>query len=267
MSYRSLIAIMPKASAFDPDAQAFFTAANITDSTQQTAVNQLVVDLKGYGIWTKMKALYPFVGGTATTHKYNLKDSQDTDAAFRLIFNGGITHASTGITGNGTNGYSDTKIAPSTQLSLNSTHISYYARTNVPNGAFAGVLNSNQGIFVIPKFDGSGTSAYRAVNSSQVGPGASPSDVRGLYIASRITSTDMKLYLNNSTLFNDAQPSGALFTLGNIMLNAANVTGAANYFSANECAFASIGDGLDDTEASNFYTAVQTFQTTLGRNV
>jgi hypothetical protein len=28
-----------------------------------------------------------------------------------------------------------------------------------------------------------------------------------------------------------------------------------------------LGDGLTDTEAANFYTAVQTYQTTLGRNV
>jgi hypothetical protein len=34
-----------------------------------------------------------------------------------------------------------------------------------------------------------------------------------------------------------------------------------------ESAFASIGDGLTDTEAANFYTAVQAYQTTLSRNV
>jgi hypothetical protein len=32
----------------DPDAQAFITAASITNPTQQSAVNTLVVDLKGY---------------------------------------------------------------------------------------------------------------------------------------------------------------------------------------------------------------------------
>ena len=57
----------------DTDAQAFITAAAITDPTQQAAINTLVVDLKGYSIWTKMKAVYPFVGGTAATHKFNLK--------------------------------------------------------------------------------------------------------------------------------------------------------------------------------------------------
>jgi hypothetical protein len=38
-------------------------------------------------------------------------------------------------------------------------------------------------------------------------------------------------------------------------------------FSNREQAFASIGDGLTDTQASNFYTAVQAFQTTLSRQV
>jgi hypothetical protein len=32
-------------------------------------------------------------------------------------------------------------------------------------------------------------------------------------------------------------------------------------------AFASIGDGLSPTESSNFYTAVQTFNTTLNRQI
>ena len=72
----------------DPDAQAFITAAAITDPTQQAAINTLVVDLKGYSIWTKMKALYPFVGGTASAHKFNLKDPRDLDSAFRLVFSG-----------------------------------------------------------------------------------------------------------------------------------------------------------------------------------
>ena len=60
--------------AIDPDAQAFLTAAGITDATITSAINTLVVDLKGYNIWTKMKAVYPFVGGTAAAHKFNLKN-------------------------------------------------------------------------------------------------------------------------------------------------------------------------------------------------
>ena len=121
------------APAVDPDAQAFITAASITDPTQQSAIDTLVTDLKGYGIWTKTKAIYPFVGGTASSHKFNLKDPQDTDAAFRLVFNGGWTHSVNGAQPNGVNGYADTFLTPSTALSLNSSHLSYYSRT-ISNG-------------------------------------------------------------------------------------------------------------------------------------
>jgi hypothetical protein len=100
----------------DPDAQAFLTAAAITDPTITSAIDTLVVQLKADGIWTKMKALYPFVGGTASTHKYNLKDPQDLDASFRLVFNGGWTHSANGALPNGTNGFADTKLIPSVAI-------------------------------------------------------------------------------------------------------------------------------------------------------
>jgi hypothetical protein len=43
--------------------------------------------------------------------------------------------------------------------------------------------------------------------------------------------------------------------------------GGTTQFDDKQCAFASIGDGLTDTQAGNFYTAVQAFQTTLSRQV
>ena len=49
-------------------------------------------------------------------------------------------------------------------------------------------------------------------------------------------------------------------------LAARNGGSVGNYFGG-ECAFASIGDGLDATQVSNFNTAVQAFNTTLSRNV
>jgi hypothetical protein len=39
------------------------------------------------------------------------------------------------------------------------------------------------------------------------------------------------------------------------------------YYGNKETAFASIGDGLTDGEADNFYTSVQKFNTTLGRQI
>ena len=50
------------------------------------------------------------------------------------------------------------------------------------------------------------------------------------------------------------------------MQNAGLFLGTTGYGNR-ECALASIGLGLSDTEAANFYTAVQAFNTTLSRQV
>ena len=50
------------------------------------------------------------------------------------------------------------------------------------------------------------------------------------------------------------------------MMNQGLFLGSTGYGNK-ECAFASVGLGLSDAEAANFYTAVQAFQTTLSRNV
>jgi len=250
----------------DPDAQAFITAASITDPTQQAAINQLVVDLKGYSIWTKMQAIYPFVGGTATTHKFNLKNPLDTDAAFRLVFNGGWTHSSTGATPNGTNGFADTKLVPNSVLSLNSTHISGYLRTNLNSDApilsAENAASYSNGLYIWPKQVLFGYSIRINDNTSQ-GGGTNTDDIRGLHIASRTASNVKKYRLNTSQKFSVTTASQGLNT-DSIYIGASRNN--ANYFN-NQIAFASIGDGLTDTEELNFYTAVQAFQTTLGRNV
>jgi len=256
---------MPKATAYDADAQAFITAAGITDLTQKNAINQLVLDLKAYSIWTKMKALYPFVGGTSTSTSYNLKNT----AQYQITWNGGVAFSNTGVTSNEINGYGNTNLNPSNSLSLNSTHLSYYSRTN-SNGSEdveMGIsISGNSRLLIAPKFLGS-LSAYRGVNDAQVGPGTSPTDTRGLFIASRVNSTQSKLYRNTTTLFTDNINSGALAN-GNIFILVYNL-GVLNpaHYSSRECSFASIGDGLTDTEASNFYTAVQLFNTSLSRQV
>jgi hypothetical protein len=248
----------------DPDAQAFITAASITDPTQQSAINQLVVDLKGYSIWTKMQAIYPMVGGTATTHKFNLKNPLDTNAAFRLSFLGGWTHSSTGATPNGTNAYADSFYVPNTNLSdINSNHISYYSRTNAQGGIDMGTYQlSPQSLFTLSlNYSGAGGSntwnmaAYHTHYNL---------DSRCFMINTRTASNLFKTIKNGSVLLSSTGASGS--TKPNTSIWLGNSNGYALY-STKQCAFASIGDGLTDTEALNFYTAVQAFQTALNRNV
>ena len=250
----------------DPNAQAFITAAAITDPTQQAAINQLVVDLKGYNLWTKMKAVYPFVGGTASTHKFNLKDPRDLDAAFRLVFNGGWTHSSTGALPNGTNAYADTKYIENVNGNLNSTHLSYYSRTNsngteVEIGARSSVTNVDYNLLEIRT---SGTTYFLSNQSGFTS--VSDANSQGFYITNRQASNDIDGWKNGSKLVNGTTVSTIRPNV-NTMIGAMGTGSTPLYFSTKQTAFASIGDGLLDSEANNLYLCVQQFNTTLGRQV
>jgi len=246
-------------SSTDADAQAFITAAGITNPTQQSAINTLVVDLKGYNIWTKFKAIYPIVGGSSSAHAVNLK----TPGTFNLTFATGWTHSATGMTPSVT--YADTSLIPNSILSLNSTHISGYIRNNITSdGPILSAENAGtfaNALYIWPKQ--SNTLNSVRINDNTSSSSAVSYDVRGLHLATRTASNVKKYRVNTTQIFNDTHASTSLNT-SSIYIGASRNN--ANYFN-NQIAFSSIGDGLTDTEAANFYTAVQAYQTTLNRQV
>lgn len=263
--------MMTKASTYDADAQLFFnaqTAAGVTlTTTQKNAVNQWVVDAKAIGIWTKFKAIYPIVGGTATAHKFNLKNPLDTDAAFRLSFIGGWTHSSTGALPNGTNAYANTFLNPSTALTLNTTHLSYYSRT-----VNAASFSYDMGYFQNPNLFGLSCGYSNSAYSDHYNYGTGRITVfnpsgSGFYIGSRTTSAIHKYYKNGSQIGTTNTGAGGSFSSLVIYIAAYNASGTAGVLSNRECAFSTIGDGLTDLESQLFYQITEKYQVALGRNV
>jgi len=245
----------------DPDAQAFINITGIS-GTNATATTQLVLDLKAANIWIKMKALYPVVGGTATTHMYNLKNPLDTNAAFRLFFSGGWVHSSTGAKPNGTNGYANTFLTPSVSLSVNSTHISYYSRTNVNSSYHMGGQSSSPQTALVLN---TGFNAQAYVNSNTTQLSVSGTTGNKFVIASRISNA-LSLTVQGVVSNFSGAPTG-LYPYP-IVLSAININGGTpTDYTTKEIIFASIGDGLTDAEAVSFHNAVQAFNTTLGRQV
>ena len=255
----------------DADANAFLTAAVITNTTQVNAVNQLTVDLKNASIWTKMKAVHPFVGGTATTHKWNLKDPQDTNAAYRLTFTGGWTHSSTGALPNGTNGYSDTFLNANTILQQFSHHHAFYHNTDnsgTGNRSMGGAQTSASVNFRTT-IETAGTSlTFRDLGISNGETGLTASTLKGFRASSRtannnifIVKADGTSTTSTTTTATNALPAVTCY------IGAHNTSGAAANYAIMSIAFHSIGDGLSTAEGLSLRNAVQTFQTTLGRNV
>jgi len=255
----------------DSDASLFIQVSEITGSTQRGAIVDLVKDLKTNGLWSKMKAIYPFVGGTAATHKWNLKDPRDTNDAFRLTFTGGWTHGSNGVLPNGTNAYADTYVVSSNHLSLNDVAVSVYIRTNTQGTYMMDLCDQDTArkIYLSSWFNVSGFGSNGVIaqlHTSGFQGGIANSDPRGFYLSSRTGSSAWGVYKNNSKIGTrtvtssiDNQPTKSILLAGNILYSLE--------YSSREQAFATIGDGLTDTDAANLYTIVQKYQTTLGRQV
>ena len=249
--------------SLDPDAQAFLTAAGITDNTISGAIDTLVVQMKADNIWSKMKAIYPLVGGTDNTHKWNLKNPTDSDPAFRLTFNGGITHDANGITSNGVNGYADTYLNDIIDLASDNKSISMYIRNVLTVGSPMGVIDAFGQISnrFYPEFAGND---YSTLGLAQSGRSIAGNQM-GFFTMSKSAAGSFKYYRPGTSSINVSGADEPNLN-ANYYLLASNNEVSAEYSVAN-LAFASIQEALSDSEEANFRAAIETFETTLSRNV
>jgi hypothetical protein len=203
------------------------------------------------------------VGGTATTHKFNLKDPRDLDAAYRLVFNGGWTHSATGALPNGSNGYADTKFLPSTVYASNASNVgvSFYKDKAVTsnNGSYDGTNRFLYGEYSNAIEGRLNSDSFAPFTINYVSSGI------GFYSTNKVNSNILNAYYNGTNVGNITKNSG--LSTFNSYIGARNNNNVGNTFDNVEQRFVSYHDGLTDAEASAFYTAVQKYQTTLGRQV
>jgi len=262
--------IVSSISGIDADWLAYYNrviaAGGSLSTTEQNATKTLVADLKSAGIWSAMKAIYPMVGASAVACSQNLKSS-----SFTGTFSSGWTFASTGVTPNGTSAFFNSNLNQSGNLTPSNNHISVYLRTDF-NGSTGfspmdcGITDNASYSFQIISPRSNNLALYE--NGTQ-SISVSNTNSQGLFIGTSTSSTSAKLYKNGSSIGTSALTQARTMFANNVYFGASNwsPSNTAIYFSARENAFASIGDGLTDTQASNFYTAVQAFQTTLSRQV
>lgn len=250
---------------FDADALAFFnrvtTAGGSLSDTEKTAVNTLVVQMKADGTWSLMKAIYPMVGASAAACSRNLKSDD-----FNGSFSTGWTFASTGVNGNGTSAFMNTNYIQNndTSVSTNDFHQSVYINNFVSGAAIQGVFDPPAGeCLIIPLRSGNLTMNSNNLTDVNVANAIS----LGHFVCARYQLNSLQYYISGvSKLSTTNTPSSVKSSL-NYYLGLLNNNGTANFGSASRIAFSTIGQGLTPTQVSNFYTAVQAFQTTLSRQV
>ena len=251
---------------------AFATATGITDVTILGALNTFDLGLISNSLDSKMKALYPMVGSTSTTQKYNFMDARDLDAAFRLQFNGGGTFSSNGYKPNGTNAYANTFLTPSVVTSnYNSVGASVYIRDNTQFdygrefGCYGSIIGNYQFSF-LNRYT-TNLAYIRASVSGFVGTSGTLSSSSGLLTLNRNLSTTHELYRNGALVF-DGAITGAGLPEYNLYLSAQNGLGyITENYSPREMALFAYHDGLTSGQISTFNSLVTTLQTSLSRNV
>lgn len=230
----------------------FIEATGISDGVIIEALDIMENGLVINGLISKMVALYPFVGGTANTHKYNFMDARDLNEAFRINFGGG-SHSSNGFQGSNPVTESST-FFNCTMLPQNDIHFSFYSRTDVETTQVELTNAPSSTSQIVMKY-GPTTGHISRLNTTYVGISFKPlrSDYFGT--TSRLDQLITKNYADGTLRETVSKESTAPSDKPIL------------FRSDKECAFCSIGYGLTDIQVGTLSNIVQQFNTNLGRSI
>ena len=255
--------------SFDADAQAYFTAASITDSTEQNAVNQLVLDLKGGAgcltpnstdLWTNAVAHYPVSPTSLSAAQYNLRNPTQ----YTIAYQNSPTHSSQGVTFDGISQYADTNLAlTSTITSYTDIAMGFYGQPyEIQQAApiFHGVISTNQWRHRYNSsnqffWDGGNTSTGR-LTAGVLTPKS------GFWLTTNTTS-GQEIWKDGSSVASDSTNGGGLpVSAYNTYIAAFNNNGAiAGITDLIFKYFVVLNFGITTNAAADLYDAVQRYQT------
>ena len=245
------------------EALKFIDSSGITDQTQKDAICTLVKQLQDSSLWTKIDAVYPYVGSSSLSCKWNLKNPVNSDTAFRLTFSGGWTFSSTGALPNGVNAYANTYWNSVANAGTTNASMGVYLRNNTADGGKCdiGFLRSSPtatcGLF--PRF---GNEYYAAINNNGYTSIANTNS-SGFYAVSVLTLDNIVMHRNgtNTAKVLPSTSSGNL----NVFIGARNLDGSPVLYSDREHMIDFLGDGLTGAELIKLYNIFTTFKTAVGR--
>ena len=259
---------------FDTDAATYLNAVASTggtlDATISAATNSLFLELKDAGLYNKLEAFYPVIGGTGNSHAINGKDP----SSFFIGWNG-LSHGVSGatVTASGSGQFGNTTFQPSTDATLmtdDSLHISIYNGLVGDGNGEMGTIESFGGnrLFILTNYAGYSTWAAGNDDSTNITTGASPIDNRGMWIMNREDSSTGTIYQNGASYLSNGLPNSAGLPTGEIHLAGISQAGGGNWGTTfpMRVQFGTIGSGLTSTEVTQLTNIVNNFQTKLGRN-
>jgi len=241
---------------------AVVTAGGTVNSTMSAATYTFYSTIRSAGILAKMYRMYPFMGGTANAHRVEGVSPSVNSGTFT----GGWTHSVSGATPNGTNAYMTQ--SPTIAPSVSST-FGFGAYVNQPNGdkTIMGSYsddNVNQGYAAISLANATNQWAAGSNDNLSAAVLATKTITQGYFAVSRLSDTQIVQKQNTGT---------SVVTIAKVLDTQEQLIGArsdngapADYFNK-RLAFVFQAQNLSSAELDTLYNAVQTYQTSLGRQV
>jgi len=275
--------LRPKASGVHPEAAAWRTAViangGTVSATTMGGVNRFCLSIESAGLRDRflrlnlvcgnslLAALVPLYLGQSRTAT-QLGNTTDTNNNF---VSGDYTEA-TGLQGNGSTKYLITGVNAS-NLNRNSTHLGVYG-TNLGDastgyGSLAGARDGTANNLIQLDGKNSNVAVNRFFSSAanSVVVAGSPAATGGHVIGVSASSTDLRVYVaGSSTGITATDRTSGLLIAQPIYIFANNFNGSPSDHSAMRCRAYSFGIGMTAAQVLAFYNALQTFQTSLGRN-
>jgi hypothetical protein len=251
-----------RSGGFDPDAASYFAAAGITNAAERVAANNLIVSLKNNSLWSKFDRLYLFSPTSLAAALYCAKSLTQMTAVNSPTF------ATTGITFNGTTQYlnTTTNVNTYTQYQQDSASCGVYNRSATPGSGFPVYMGADASLSnAVFRNTGGGTQEFRC--NSAIAATFVTATVTGLHCISRESASTIRAFINGSNVVTVGSSTSAARTANPFAIGANIVSGTPGLFSTIEAAFAYISSTMSVAESATLYTAVQAYQTALGRQV
>ena len=247
------------------------SALNSLTTIKKDAIDRWFKDLQGYSngsyttynVWSKIKILYPFIGGSSTSLGKNAK----TPGTYDMTHTGSPTFNANSISYNGSSQYSNTNFIPNTDSSILTSDFTGYVihrtDTNADTNATVGALGGGNSFAY---FNNSG--GYFSVFENGVqAHGGYPANIyaasNAFYAAFWASSTNIRLNINGTNFSTLTSTFGA-GPIRSMLIGAYN-NSAIGYGGPNTPDFyMSVTGTWSDAEMQSVYNATKALKSVLG---
>jgi hypothetical protein len=208
---------------------------------------------------TRVKLALLCIGGTATSHKYNIADVSTYEASFY----GGWTHDGSGMQPNGTNAYmtSTQDLFSQFRYGMESATFGFDSKTDA-DGFYLDMYSADGARPTILLYGRRSGSIYSQFDSSNISSIDTVSDSQGLYILNRVNANLFEVHKENILVGSHAKSCGQEIT--NVVLYSAGLPGSQfsprkRTLTFGACKVQGIYGGFSPTERTMFTNEWRSF--------